>query len=100
MNNSLWIALSGLILTIIINVGAGLYRAGRITKTIEANQQEYKSSLASLQKEVGDNPIASQDDDGKLCGYSINNYVGLLHGCINELVARIEKLETINRREK
>jgi len=37
--------------------------------------------------------IVGYDDEGKITGYSLNNYVGFLHGVILELVDRVEVLE-------
>lgn len=37
--------------------------------------------------------ILSQNPDGSIGGYSLNNYVGLLHACIAELLVRVERLE-------
>ena len=41
--------------------------------------------------------IVSYDNEGKITGYSLNNYVGFLHGVIMELVARVEALEADGR---
>lgn len=37
--------------------------------------------------------VLSRDADGDIGGYSLNNYVGLLHACIAELLGRVERLE-------
>lgn len=37
--------------------------------------------------------ILSRDASGDATGYSLNNYIGLLHACIAELQGRVEQLE-------
>jgi len=37
--------------------------------------------------------VISRNDAGEIDGYSLSSYVGILHGCIAELIGRIEALE-------
>lgn len=39
--------------------------------------------------------VISRNDEGDVTGYSLNSYVGVLHGAISELINRLELLETL-----
>lgn len=62
------------------------------------NLPKYKRKHLGL---VADDPdtvstipdVISRDDDGNIVGYALTDYIGFLHGCIKEMIIRIETLE-------
>lgn len=57
----------------------------------EYQRLHYSLALDDLADTFPD--ILSRNKDGDVTGYSLNNYVGLLHACITGLIERVEQLE-------